>query len=226
MEGGESGPAAAVTGSSNRSDPGGRRPSGILRSCRRGSGLGRSGLARKSGKCAARGSEACPRLTSFRAEAYALDTRQSVTFRTARIQGIAEEDRNARLWMSRCKVHDPVKYKNTPMGTLRHHHQVQRAPVSPEAGAAGQVMEGTQEFHRFVVLEFPSLEEAVASHARRRQLSDGSAQAEFGVAIVEGGYTRLGMASEGRGNGEQSDALQSGVWVRIALFLKSTTADG
>ena len=65
-------------------------------------------------------------------------------------------------WMSRCKVHDPVEYKKytdrVPAIIAKFNGRVLAR------GGRYQVMEGTQEFHRFVVIEFPSLEAAVACH--------------------------------------------------------------
>jgi uncharacterized protein (DUF1330 family) len=92
-------------------------------------------------------------------------------------------------WMSRCKVHDPVEYKKytdrVPGIITRFNGRVLAR------GGRYQVMEGTQEFHRFVVIEFPSLEEAVACH-RSKEYQEASAfrrngAGEVDLVIVEGG---------------------------------------
>jgi hypothetical protein len=54
--------------------------------------------ARESGKSAARGAKHFPRLTSFQAERYRLDTEQIGRISDSpNMRAIAEEDRNARL---------------------------------------------------------------------------------------------------------------------------------
>jgi uncharacterized protein (DUF1330 family) len=92
-------------------------------------------------------------------------------------------------WMSRCKVHDPVEYKKytdrVPGIIAKFNGRVLAR------GGRYQIMEGTQEFHRFVVIEFPSLEEAVACH-RSKEYQEAAAfrrngAGEVDLAIVEGG---------------------------------------
>ena len=67
----------------------------------------------------------------------------------------------AAYWMSRCKVRDPVEYKKytdrVPDIIARFNGRVLAR------GGRYQIMEGTAKFHRFVVIEFPSLEDADAS---------------------------------------------------------------
>jgi len=69
-----------------------------------------------------------------------------------------------------------------------------RTAHDPELARGGRfkVLEGTDKYHRFVVIEFPSLEQAVACHdsrayqeasARRKQGAAG----EVALIIVEGG---------------------------------------
>ena len=63
-------------------------------------------------------------------------------------------------WMSRCKVHDPVEYKKytdrVPGIIAKFGGRVLAR------GGRYQVMEGTDKFHRFVVIEFPTFEQGVA----------------------------------------------------------------
>jgi uncharacterized protein (DUF1330 family) len=65
-------------------------------------------------------------------------------------------------WLSRCKIYDPVEYKKytdrVPDILARYGGKVLAR------GARHQIMEGPHKFHRFVVVEFPSLEQAVKCH--------------------------------------------------------------
>ena len=65
----------------------------------------------------------------------------------------------AAYWISRCIINDPVAYK-------RYTDQVPGIIAKYNAkvlarGGKYQIMEGPETFHRFVVLEFPSMEAAV-----------------------------------------------------------------
>jgi len=65
-------------------------------------------------------------------------------------------------WMARVKVNDPVAYK-------RYTDQVPGiiAKFGGKVLARGgrfKILEGTDKFHRFVIVEFPSLEQALACH--------------------------------------------------------------
>jgi len=65
-------------------------------------------------------------------------------------------------WVARSKINDPVEYKK----------YTDRVPgiIGPYGGkvlARGgrfNILEGPEKFHRFVVIEFPTLEQAVACH--------------------------------------------------------------
>jgi uncharacterized protein (DUF1330 family) len=63
-------------------------------------------------------------------------------------------------WISRCIVHDAAQYKKytdlVPAIIAAHGGRVLAR------GGRYQVMEGPKDFHRFVVIEFPSLEAGVA----------------------------------------------------------------
>ena len=62
-------------------------------------------------------------------------------------------------WLSRCKVIDPVEYKKytdlVPSIIAKYGGKVLAR------GGKFQIMEGTDRFHRFIVIEFPTLEQAV-----------------------------------------------------------------
>ena len=63
-------------------------------------------------------------------------------------------------WLARAKITDPVAYKKytdrVPDIIKRHGGTVLAR------GGRYRVMEGPENFHRFVVIEFPTLEQAVA----------------------------------------------------------------
>ena len=65
-------------------------------------------------------------------------------------------------WLARCKINYPVEYKK----------YTDRVPgiIAKFSGKVlarcgkHQIMEGTDRFHRLVVIEFPNLEQAVKCH--------------------------------------------------------------
>jgi len=63
-------------------------------------------------------------------------------------------------WVARAKIIDPVEYKKytdlVPAIIARYGGKVLAR------GGRFQIMEGPEKFHRFVVIEFPSLEQGVA----------------------------------------------------------------
>ncbi len=92
-------------------------------------------------------------------------------------------------WMARSRIDDPVEYKKytdlLPALFQRYGGKVLAR------GGRYQVMEGPQKFHRFVVIEFPTFEQAVscfnspeyAAAAAHRRAGAG----EVEITIVEGG---------------------------------------
>jgi len=93
-------------------------------------------------------------------------------------------------WIAPSKINDPVEYKKytdlVPAIIARHGGKVLAR------GGRYQVMEGPQKFQRFIVIEFPSLEQGVACF----QSSEYQAAAEYRKrngagevenVIVEGG---------------------------------------
>lgn len=94
----------------------------------------------------------------------------------------------AAYWIARGRVHDPVRYKlyadRVPGIIAAHGGRILAR------GGRFQVMEGNDRHQRFVVIEFPSLAQAVACHespeyreaaAFRRHADVG----EVDIAIVE-----------------------------------------
>ena len=71
----------------------------------------------------------------------------------------------AAYWLSRCKINDPVEYKKytdlVPGIIAKYGGKVLAR------GGKYQIMEGTDKFHRFVVIEFPTLEQAVKCNATK-----------------------------------------------------------
>ena len=63
-------------------------------------------------------------------------------------------------WVARAKINDPIEYKKytdlVPDILARYGGKVLAR------GGRHQIMEGPQKFHRFVVVEFPNFEQAVA----------------------------------------------------------------
>jgi uncharacterized protein (DUF1330 family) len=65
-------------------------------------------------------------------------------------------------WLARSKINDPVQYKKytdrVPAIIKRYGGKVLAR------GGRFKILEGPEKFHRFVVIEFPSLEQALACH--------------------------------------------------------------
>ena len=65
----------------------------------------------------------------------------------------------AAYWISRCKIDNPVEYKKytdlVPGIIAKYGGRVMAR------GGRFQIMEGTEKFHRFVVIEFDTFEQAV-----------------------------------------------------------------
>jgi uncharacterized protein (DUF1330 family) len=95
----------------------------------------------------------------------------------------------AAYWIARSKINDPVGYKRytdlVPAIIARHQGKILAR------GGRFRILEGPEKFGRFVVIEFPSLEHAVACHrsaeyqAAAAHRRDGAGEVE--LVIVEGG---------------------------------------
>jgi uncharacterized protein (DUF1330 family) len=94
----------------------------------------------------------------------------------------------AAYWVARSKINDPVEYKKytdrVPAILARYGGKVLAR------GGRFKILEGPQKFHRFVVIEFPSLEQAVACHDspeyREAAAFRASGAGEVELVIVEG----------------------------------------
>ncbi len=86
-------------------------------------------------------------------------------------------------WLARCKINDPVEYKKytdrVPGIIGKYGGKVLTR------GGCYQIMEGTDKFHRFVVIEFPSLEQAVKCHRSADYQEAAAFRRAPGVGEVE-----------------------------------------
>lgn len=86
-------------------------------------------------------------------------------------------------WLARCRINDPVEYK-------KYTDQVPGiiAAYGGKVLARGgnyRIMEGTDHFHRFVVIEFPTLEQAVKCHQSPEYQAAAAFRRAPGVGKVE-----------------------------------------
>ena len=92
-------------------------------------------------------------------------------------------------WVARSKINDPVEYKKytdrIPAIMKRYGGKVLAR------GGRFRILEGPQKFERFVVIEFPTLEQAVACHDSPEYQEAAafrkSGAGEVELVIVEGG---------------------------------------
>ena len=77
-------------------------------------------------------------------------------------------------WVARSKINDPVEYKKytdrVPAIIAAHGGKVLAR------GGRYQIMEGPDKFHRFIVIEFPSLDGARGAAEECRRASAGALQ--------------------------------------------------
>ncbi len=98
----------------------------------------------------------------------------------------------AAYWISRCVVHDPVQYKiytDQVPGILQKHGGKVLA-----RGGRYQIMEGPETFHRFVVIEFPTLEAGVNCFQSPEYMEAASFR-RHGAGIVENVIVEGGEAT-------------------------------
>ena len=92
-------------------------------------------------------------------------------------------------WVARAKVNNPEQYKT--YGDLASTIIGKFGGKFLARGGKFRILEGPDKFHRFVVIEFPTLEKAVACHqspeyleAAAHRKRDGASELE--LVIVEG----------------------------------------
>ena len=97
-------------------------------------------------------------------------------------------------WLARCKVNDPVEYKKytdrVPAIIAKFGGKVLAR------GGDYQIMEGPEGFHRFVVIEFPTREQAVACHSSREYQEAAAFRRQPGVGVVEQVIVESGDATK------------------------------
>jgi uncharacterized protein (DUF1330 family) len=106
----------------------------------------------------------------------------------ARALTVGTEDEMVAYWVARAKVNDPDQYKkyaDLAPGILQKFGGKFLA-----RGGKFKILEGPEKFHRFIVIEFPSFEKAVACHespeyleAAAHRKKDGAGELE--IVIVE-----------------------------------------
>ncbi|MEO6408100.1 MAG: DUF1330 domain-containing protein [Burkholderiaceae bacterium] len=86
-------------------------------------------------------------------------------------------------WLARARIDDPTEYKKyteqVPAIVAAHGGKVLAR------GGRFKVLEGTDRFSRFVVIEFPSLEQAVACHDSPEYAAASAYRKAAGVGEVE-----------------------------------------
>lgn len=86
-------------------------------------------------------------------------------------------------WLARAKIDNPVEYKKytdrVPAIIKQYGGKVLAR------GGKYQIMEGTDRFHRFVVIEFPSVEQAVKCHRSPEYQEAAAFRRAAGVGEVE-----------------------------------------
>ncbi len=89
----------------------------------------------------------------------------------------------AAYWIARARINNPDEYKKyaeqVPKIVAEHGGKILAR------GGKFKVLEGTDRFSRFVVIEFPSLEQAVACHDSKAYQDASAFRKRNGVGEVE-----------------------------------------
>jgi len=95
-------------------------------------------------------------------------------------------------WVARSKINDPVEYKKytdpLPAILARHGGKVLAR------GGKYRIMEGPETFHRFVVIEFPTFEQAVACF-ESKEYQEAASFRRGGAGVVENVIVEGGEAT-------------------------------
>ena len=85
-------------------------------------------------------------------------------------------------WIAHSKINDPVEYKKytDPLPEIFRKHG---AKILARGGRY-RIMEGPEDFHRFIVIEFPTLEQGVACF-NSPEYQEAAAFRRGGAGIVE-----------------------------------------
>ncbi len=95
-------------------------------------------------------------------------------------------------WVARSRIHDPVEYKkytDLVPGIIEKHGGKVLA-----RGGQYQIMEGPEDFHRFVVIEFPTLQAGVACFESPEYVA-AAAFRRAGAGVVENVIVESGDAT-------------------------------
>jgi uncharacterized protein (DUF1330 family) len=95
-------------------------------------------------------------------------------------------------WIARSRIHDPVEYKkytDLVPGIINKHGGKVLA-----RGGNYQIMEGPEDFHRFVVIEFPTLAAGVACF-ESPEYTQAAAYRRAGAGVVENVIVESGDAT-------------------------------
>jgi uncharacterized protein (DUF1330 family) len=96
-------------------------------------------------------------------------------------------------WLARSKINDPVEYKKytdqVPAIIAKYNGKVLAR------GGKYQIMEGPDTFHRFIVIEFPTMEQAVACFNSPEYVA-AAAHRRTGAGIVENVIVEGGDATK------------------------------
>jgi uncharacterized protein (DUF1330 family) len=97
-------------------------------------------------------------------------------------------------WLARSRINDPVAYKKYTDRVPEIMAKYKGKILS--RGAKFDIREGTDKFHRFVVIEFPSMEDAIACHesaeykeASAHRKANGAGEVEL-VFVEAGDFTK------------------------------------
>jgi uncharacterized protein (DUF1330 family) len=105
-----------------------------------------------------------------------------------------KNERMPAYWIARCRINDPVQYKKytdqVPGIIAKYGGKVLAR------GGRFQIMEGTDRYHRFVVIEFPTLEQAVQCHRSPEYQKAAGYRRAPGVGEVEQVIVESGDATE------------------------------
>ena len=100
----------------------------------------------------------------------------------------------AAYWLARCRIDDPVEYKKytdlVPAIIAKFGGKVLAR------GGKYQVMEGPEKFTRHVVIEFPTMEQAVACHRSPEYQQAAAFRRADGVGEVEQVIVESGDATK------------------------------
>ncbi len=97
-------------------------------------------------------------------------------------------------WIARSKINDPVEYKKYT--DLVPHIIKQHGGKVLARGGRYRVMEGPQKFQRFVVIEFPTLEQAVKCFESPEYQSAAEYRRKNGAGEVENVIVESGDATK------------------------------